>query len=82
MLYISYSDFIPEGLKRFKSKLFPVSERDFGTKIPDMNINFSDIDGSVSNKLILTWQGDTVTFNRAKEGYTIRNLCKTIEIIF
>lgn len=71
ILYVSYSDFIPDGLKRFRSKLFPISEHTFGTKIPGMNINFSDIEGSVSKKLILTWQGDTVTFNRAKEGYTI-----------
>jgi tetratricopeptide (TPR) repeat protein len=70
-LYLSYSDFIPEGLKRFNSKLFPISEHIFETKIPDMNINFSDIKSSVSKKLILTWQGDTVAFNRTKEDYTI-----------
>lgn len=71
VLHVSYSDFIPEGIKRFKTTLFPISEGIFETSISDMTIHFSDIDSFGSKKLILIWQGDTVTFNKAQEGYSI-----------
>lgn len=71
ILYVSYSDFIPDGIKRFKTKLHPISEGVFGTSISDMTIHFSDIDSFASKKLILIWQGDTITFNKAPEDYTI-----------
>jgi len=71
ILHVSYSDFIPEGIKRFKSKLFPISEGVFGTSISDMTMHFSDIDSFASKKLILIWQGDTITFNKAHEGYIL-----------
>lgn len=67
-LHVSFTDFMPTSLLRFKSELFPESEESFRTRISGMNIRFSR---PGPNKLTLTWQGETVTFNRASEAYSL-----------
>ena len=64
-LHVSFTDFIPGSLQRFQSELFPESEESFGTKISGLNIQFSDPGPSGTNTLTLTWQGETVSFDRA-----------------
>ena len=70
-LYASFTDFIPGSLLRFQSELFTESEGSFRTRITGMNIQFSNTGPSGTDKLILTWQGETVTFNRAPDEYTL-----------
>lgn len=69
-LHISFTDFIPDGLQRFQSELFPETEESFRTRISGMNILFTRPEISESFKLSLIWQNDTVTFKRAATDYT------------
>jgi hypothetical protein len=70
-LTFKISDFIPGSYIRVRSDLYPKTERDFKTDIPNVFVRFPSWTGGKAPSLTLDWMGEEKVLQRAPDNFTL-----------